>query len=200
MSSKPCPPVTLNVDEIVEAAKDKVLKSCPSFMKNGDSVEADVHSVGIRGLGRIALVEPQVDASQFVMGFVTIPSVVNFATKLMQIGLYLPQADMAVSRGVATGLTLIGTLLSGGKSFLLGAFLGQFPTTLDAIADVAIAGIMKAKAVVPAAPAKLPGIGAAEDEILKLREDLQKLTGLGTETEYAGEMVESPMAGVRFHY
>jgi hypothetical protein len=203
MSPK-CPPVTLNVDEIVEAAKDKLLKSCPSFIKNGDHVEADVHSVGIRGLGRIALVEPQVNANQFVMGFVTIPSVVNFATKLMQVGIFLPQADMAVSRGVAAGLTLVGTLISGGKSFLLGAFLGQFPTTLDAIADVAIAGIMKSKGVPPIPPASpnWRGMGDAEGEIAKLREDLKKLSGMGTSTEYAGERIESPevMSGVRFYH
>lgn len=202
MSSKSCPPVTLNVDEIVKAAKDKVLKSCPSFMKNGESVEADVHSVGIRGLGKIAFVEDKIDPSQFVLGFVTIPSVVNFATKLMQVGLFLPKADMAVSRGVATGLTLVGTLLSGGKSFLLGAFLGQFPSTLDAVADVAIAQLMKVKGVTPEGGAAVKGLGAAEDEILKLREDLQKLTGLGTAVEYEGARRENPevMSGVRFHY
>lgn len=195
MSSK-CPPITLNVDEVVEAAKAKVLKSCPSFMKNGeDAVDAEVHSVGVRGLGKIALMEPQVNVGQFAIGFVTIPSVVNFATKLMQLDMFLPKADMAVSRGIATGLTLIGTLLSGGKSFLLGALLGQIPTTIDALGDVAITAIAKAKAVVPAAPAVTKGLGAAEDEILKLREDLQKLTGLGTQTEYPEEM-----KGVRFHY
>ncbi|MGH9390485.1 MAG: hypothetical protein ACRD1Z_12780, partial [Vicinamibacteria bacterium] len=58
MKSK-CPPVTLNVDEVIEAAKDKVLKSCPSLGKLDESVEADVHAVGIRGLGRIALIEEQ---------------------------------------------------------------------------------------------------------------------------------------------
>jgi hypothetical protein len=194
MSPK-CPPVTLNVDEVVEAAKAKLMKSCPSIIEKGAPIDADVHSVGIHGLGKIALVEDSVKPDQFILGFVTIPSVVNFATKLMQVGMILPQADMAVSRGVATGLTLVGTLLSGGKSFLLGAFLGQFPTTLDAIADVAITAIAKMKAVVPATPAVTKGIGAAEDELLKLREDLQKLSGLGTETEYPEEM-----KGVRFHH
>lgn len=196
MSSK-CPPVTLNVDEVVEAAKAKVLKSCPSFLKNDESVDADVHSVGIRGLGKIALVEDSVKPDQFVLGFVTIPSVINFATKLMQVGIILPQADMAVSRGVAAGLTLVGTLLSGGKSFLLGAFLGQFPSTLDAIADVAITAIAKARAQVPAAAPAVKGMGATEDEIAKLREDLQKLQGLGTSTEYPEEL---PMKGARLIY
>jgi hypothetical protein len=133
---------------------------------------------------------------------VTIPLVVNIATKMMQVGLFLPQADMAVSRGVAAGLTLVGTLLSGGKSFLLGALLGQVPTTIDSLGDIAITAFMKAKGIAPAAPLK--GLGAAEDEILKLREDLQKLTGLGTATEYAGERTENPETmrgtGVRFHY
>lgn len=196
MSSK-CPPVTLNVDDVVEAAKAKVLKSCPSFIKNGsEAVEADVHSVGIRGLGKIALVEDQIKPEQFVLGYVTIPTIVNFATKLMQVGLFLPQADMAVSRGAAAGATLIATLISGGKSFLLGAFLGQFPSTLDAIADVAITAIAKGQGKVYSTPAgaSMKGLGAAEDEILKLREDLQKLSGLGTEEQYP------EMKGVRFHY
>lgn len=196
MSSK-CPPVTLNVDEVVEAVKKKVLASCPSLAKNeGETVNADVHYVGIRGLGKIALVEDQIKPDQFVLGYVTIPTVVNFATKLMQVGLILPEADMAVSRGIAAGLTLVGTLISGGKSFLLGAFLGQFPSTLDAIADVAIAAIAKGqgKTYSPSSAPTLKGLGAEEDEIRKLREDLMKISGLGTETEYEG----AQMQGVRF--
>ena len=201
MSSKSCPPVTLNVDEIVKAAKDKVMKSCPSFMKNSEGVEADVNSIGIKGLGKIALMESQLNIGEFVLGYATIPSVVNIATKMMQVGVLPFQADMAVSRSIATGMTLIGTLLSGGKSFLLGALLGQVPTTIDSLGDIAITAFMKAKGIVPA---PLKGLGAAEDEILKLREDLQKLTGLGTATEYAGERTENPETmrgtGVRFHY
>jgi len=191
-----CPPVTLNVDEVVEAAKQAILKANPSL--NGHEADASVHSVGIRGLGRIAIAEPNINASQFVLGFVTLPSVINFATKLMQVGVLLPQADMAVSRGVAAGLTLVGTLISGGKSFLLGAFLGQFPSTLDAIADVAITAIAKGRGKAVNPNVDLHGLGATpEDELKSLRDDLQKLQGLGTETEYPEERA---MSGVKFHY
>lgn len=197
MRSK-CPPVTLNVDEVVEAAKKKVLESCPSFAGNtSKAVDADVHSVGVNGLGRIALVEDQVKPGQFVLGYVTIPTAVNFVTKLMQVGLFLPKADMAVSRGVAAGLTLVGTLISGGKSFLLGAFLGQFPSTLDALTDVAIAAIAKSQGNVQSMPtSEMKGLGAEADEIQKLREDLQKLSNMGTYTEYEG----AQMQGVKFYH
>lgn len=176
MSSK-CPPVTVNLDEVVDTVKAKILSEHPELGKT--KVDANVHSVGIRGLGEIRLVEPNVDPTQFVIGFVSIPSAVNLATKLMQVGVILPQVDLALSRGIFAGVTLLGTLVSGGKSFLLGAFLGQVPSTIDAVADIALAAIVKAKAGPAAVQGiDLAGLGATqEEELLKLRHDLQALQG-----------------------
>lgn len=182
-ADKGCPPVTLNVDAIVDAAKQAVLKECPSIGRGETAVES-VNRVS--SLGAVRLVEDKVDPMNFVLGFVTIPSAVNFATKLMQVGVILPQVDMAISRGTATGLTLVATLLSGGKSFLLGSLLGQFPSTLDALADVAISAIVsaKGKTYVPPAGQSVKGLGQTpEEELQKLRKDLERLSGLGSEGE-----------------
>lgn len=169
MSKKGCPEVTVNYDAIVDAAKVAVLEECPGLSRK--PVKAEVHK-----MGEIRLAEPNIDSANFIIGYVTIPTVVNFATKLMQLGVIFPQVDMAVSRSVAEGVTLLATLISGGKSFLLGSFLGQFPSTMDALADVGIAAIVKARGVT-AAPA-VKGLGASpEEELLKLRRDLEKLSG-----------------------
>ena len=175
MSKKGCPEVKVNYDAIVDAAKNAVLEECPSF------VEAEVNK-----MGEIRLAEPNINATQFVFGYVTIPTVVNFATKLMQLGIFFPKVDLAVSRGVTELITLGATLLSGGKSFLLGAFLGQFPSTMDALTDVGIAAIQKARM----GNTSVKGLGASpEEELLKLRRDLEKLSGLGQEREDVdGEM------------
>jgi len=176
-----CPPVTLNVDAVVEAVKSKILTDNPGLRP----ADASVHQMGVRGLGKIGLIEDTPRLDQFIFGFVTIPPVVNFATKLMQIGVILPQADMALARGIATIATLAGTIISGGKSFLLGAFLGQFPTTIDALSDMAVAAIASGRAATNPAPAVnglVHGLGASpEDELKKLRQDLQKLGENGGE-------------------
>jgi hypothetical protein len=158
-------------------------------------LDADVHSIGIRGLGEIRLLEPTIHPGNFVLGFVTIPSVVNLATKLAQVGIIFPKIDLALSRGIFAGVTLIGTLLSGGKSFLLGAFLGQFPSTIDAIADMAVTAIASGKGIAVNPNADLHGLGATpEEELLKLRNDLRKLQGVGSRAEMGGV----DRGGVRF--
>ena len=193
---KTCPPVTVNVDAVVEAAKREVLKSCPSLAK-GDS---DEH-VNFIGLGPIRIAEPQIKPTMFITGYVVVPAIVNFSTKLMQVGVMpmVPQVDLAVSRGVAAGLTLAATLLTGGKSFMLGALLGQIPSTLDALADVAVAAVVKMKAgagaPLPQAPATpgVSGLGSEADELRKLQADLQRLQGPGS--EFIRE--QESMAGTR---
>ena len=175
MSKKGCPEVKVNYDAIVDAAKVAVLEECPGLARK--PVQADVNR-----MGEIRLAESSIDSGQFIIGYVTIPTVVNFATKLMQLGIIFPQVDMAISRSVAEGATLLATLLSGGKSFLLGSFLGQFPSTMDALADVGIAAIVKSRGVTSAPAVK--GLGASPDEeLLKLRRDLERLSGNEEEME-----------------
>ena len=192
-----CPPVTVNLDEVVEAVKKNILDERPDLGKVArvDMVDADVKMLGIKGLGQIRLIEPTINSGAFVLGFVTLPSVINFATKLMQVGIVLPKVDLALSRGIFAGVTLVGTLLSGGKSFLLGAFLGQFPSTIDALADMAITAIAKDRIAPVTTAADLKGLGATpEEELLKLRNDLQKLQGAGREMAGVGR------SAVRFHH
>lgn len=175
MSKKGCPEVTVNYDAIVDAAKLAVLEECPGISRK--PVNAEVHK-----MGEIRLVEPNVDYANFMIGYVTIPTVVNFATKMMQLGIVFPKVDMAISRSVVQGVTLLATLISGGKSFLLGSFLGQFPTTIDALADVGIAAIIKAR------EQAVKGLGASpEEELLKLRRDLEKLSGAEERSEEGSE-------------
>jgi len=191
-----CPPVTVNLDEVVEAVKKNILADRPELGRVA-SLDADVHSIGIKGLGQIRLVEPTVNPGEFIMGFVTLPSLINLATKLMQVGVIFPKVDLALSRGIFSGVTLAGTLLSGGKSFLLGAFLGQFPSTIDAIADMAVAAIASGRGVTVNPNADLHGLGGTpEEELLRLRADLQKLQGAGEEEEMSGV----DRGGVVFHH
>lgn len=174
MAGSRCPPVTLNVDEVVEAVKEKIMKDNPELRSSKPSS----NSIGVRGLGRIGLIEDKIQADQFILGFVTLPSIINFGTKLMQVGVILPKADLALTRGVACLATLVATILSGGKSFLLGSFLGQFPSTLDAIADYGVAGLAASKGVAVNPNVDLHGIGESpEEELRRLRADLQKLQG-----------------------
>lgn len=190
-----CPPVTVNLDEVVEAVKKNIMDEHPE-MGSVKKLDADVHSIGIRGLGEIRLLEHTLSPGNFVLGFVTIPSVINLATKLMQVGIIFPQVDLALSRGIFSAVTLIGTLLSGGKSFLLGAFLGQFPSTIDAIADMAVVAIASGKGVVVNPKVDLHGLGATpEEELVKLRNDLRKLQGIGRAN---AEMGGVDRGGVRF--
>lgn len=189
-----CPPVTVNLDEVVKAVKKNILDERPDL--GCKKLDADVHSVGIAGLGKIGLTDGPVKPEQFVIGFVTLPSLINLATKMMQVGVILPKVDLALSRGILAGVTLVGTLLMpSGKSFMLGALLGQVPSTIDAIADMAVAAIASSRGLPAINPnVDLHGLGATpEEELMKLRMDLQALQGVG---EMAGA---TGRAGVVFH-
>jgi hypothetical protein len=170
--SKACPPVKVNMKEVVDAAADKVISQI------GEKNLPGVHSATVSGIGKIVgFVPGHLDGTEFILGYVTLPSVINFATKLAQLGIVFPQIDLAVSRGGALGLTLLAHVFTGGKSFLLGSFLGQFPSALDSLADVAVAAIVKSKG--GKAVKGINGLGAsAEETQLKiLRENLEKLSG-----------------------
>jgi hypothetical protein len=183
--SKTCPPVRVNMKPVVDAAAAKVMgeltqEGLPS-----------VHAVArVTGLGKmIGFIPERFDGTEFVMGYVTIPSVVNLATKMAQVGIIFPQVDLAISRGAALIITLVSNVLVGGSSFLLGSFLGQFPTTLDAVGDVAVGAIAKARGVA-VVPTMLPqnriGATAEERELKLLRQNLEKLSGGDGQEEMAG--------------
>jgi hypothetical protein len=183
-----CPPVTVNVDAIVKAVKESMVGEIPA-------VEAEVHSARVKGLGFIKGLMPsasQFDGTSFVLGYSLIPPVVNFASKLADEGVIFPKVDKTLFRGVATGVTLIAQLLTC-KSFLLGSLIGQIPTTLDSLADLAVGAVKTAKG--------LKGLGATPDEELqKLRMDLERLSavdGAGIPEDISGlGEDDDEMAGV----
>jgi len=168
-----CPPVTVNVDAIVEAVKKDIVRE--------KRVEADVHSAGVRGLGEIRLVPhaSDFDGTSFVLGYSLVPPAINFLSRLSDEGILLPKIDKALFRGIATGLNLVAQLLTG-RSFLLGSLIGQIPTTMDSLADVAVTAVKSARGGSTAVVAE--GIGASpEEELLKLRRDLEKAVSEGSE-------------------
>lgn len=183
--SKTCPPVRVNMKPVVDAAAAKVMDEL------GAEGMPAVHSVArVSGLGKIiGFIPDKFDGTDFVMGYVTIPSVVNLATKMAQVGIIFPQIDLALSRGIALVLTMVGNVAFGGSSFLLGSFLGQFPTTLDAVGDVAVGAIAKARGVT-VVPTMLPqnriGATAEERELKKLRQNLENLSGGDRQEEMSG--------------
>jgi len=173
-----CPPTKVNFDDIVEAATKAVLKGLPSCKT--PPVAGSVNVLGVK------LAESPLKPVELVLGFATLPQVVNFATKLSQVGVLLPQVDLGISRGVALGGTLLATVLSGGSSFLVGALVGQIPTTMDSLFDIFISPIVRARLAPQAPPPAVPaqggssqaGIGATDEEQLrKLREDLERMSG-----------------------
>ena len=187
--SKGCPPVKVNMNAVIDAAAEKVVSQI------GEAKMPVVQSATVSGIGKImGFVPAHLDGTEFVLGYVTLPSVINFATKLAQLGILFPKVDLALSRGGLLGATLIAHLFTGGKSFLLGSFLGQFPSALDSIADVAVAAIVKSKGGKGVKGINGLGASAEETQLKLLRENLEKLSGMGhDEEEYSEEMSGSEM-------
>lgn len=165
MRKTTCPPVTVNVDAIVDAVKESMIGARPE-------IEADVNSHRVRGLGIIKGLVPSAsdfNGTTFVLGYSLVPPVISFVSRLADEGVILTKIDKTLFQGVATGVTLIAQLLTG-KSFLLGALIGQIPLTLDSLAGMAVNAVKTAKG--------LKGLGATPDEELqKLRMDLERLSG-----------------------
>lgn len=126
------------------------------------------------GLGNIKLVPSagEFSAVEFGAGIITIPAVSSFLVKLAAMPKMIADAGIhpAISRGVFFGVTTIANLLTGGKSFLTGAMVGQVPGLLDTLADWGVSKI--------GAPA-MAGIGqtSEEEELRKLRSELERLSG-----------------------
>jgi len=193
--SKNCPPVTVNTDEIVEAAKNKVLSEL-------GTVRADAHAAQVRGLGKLRLVPSasEFNGTEFVIGYAALPPVVSVASKLADEGVILPKIDKALFQGVATGVNLIAQLFTG-KSLLLGSLMGQIPLAMDSLAGMLV-GAIKSKVASPEpAPTSAPGVSrigqTPADEIEKLRRDLEKAGVSGVDDEDDEEDLD--LAGVGGH-
>lgn len=205
MTKPACPPVKLDVREIVRSAKDEVLAELEQA-DHGRVAEAEGYTARVSGLGKLQLVPSAAEFSgvDFILGYSLIPPVVNLASKLSDEGILLPKIEKTLFRGVATGVTLIVQLATG-KSFLLGSLIGQIPTTMDALADVAVDAIKAGQApkAAPSAPAEQKGIGQTpEEEIEKLRRDLERagVSGHLGQEEDEGDLgrngaMEEEMAG-----
>lgn len=178
MSKKGCPPVEVNLDAVVEAVKKDLLGEQPEV----------VEEVQMRSLAGIRFLPSSFNGNEFALGFISVPSIVTFGSKLADAGVLLPHVAQSTSRAIALGLTIAAHLGLGARSFTLGAVMGQVPTALDSMADMLVDWLSTKTGAAPApAPA---GIGD-DSELLKLRQDLEQLSMEGVE---AG----SSMNGVRF--
>lgn len=133
------------------------------------------------GLGQIRLIPPsgQFKGGQFALGLLVLPSVINLASRLSENDILIPKANRAAVLGGTAVVTLGAHLLTGGKSFLLGALVGQIPNALDALATEAIASAKGPAAIAPA-PSEISGVlgqTTEEEELAVLREELESLSG-----------------------
>lgn len=121
-------------------------------------------------LGMIKFVPTTFDGTKFALGLLTLPNLFALATRLSEANVLLPRMNRAAASGGLVAATLVTHLVTGGKSFLLGAFVGQLPSFFDALA-VEVIGAMGA------APVALKGLGATaeEQELAKLRNELERL-------------------------
>jgi hypothetical protein len=158
-------------------------------------------------LGQIKVIPSGKDFNgvEFTVGIVTIPAVVNLATSLAEKGIIFPKMSKPLSRGLAAGLTLVGHIgasmaMKKPSSFLLGAFLGQVPTALDALGQLAVEEIQKAQGpakalegrrrmgAIPIAAA--PNVGQTEEQqLMRLREELERASVSGSRGNRRGVMV-----------
>lgn len=113
-----------------------------------------------------------ISTQDFMFGFVTIPSVVSFAAKVLKQEnnpTFLKGVPALATRGVGVAATLGAYVATGRKSsFLFGSILGQIPATLDALTDMAV------EAISGGGGGAMKGADmGAESEIERLRRELQ---------------------------
>lgn len=175
MKKNGCPAVEVDLGQVENAVVDRVLNEMGSEKESVSALRVVPTGSDFKG-------------GDFVLGYISIPAVVNFATKLSDADVLLPRVDMALSRSVLTVATLGAHVLTKGKSFLLGALLGQVPTTLDALAEKAVAHLKQRQ---------MAGrIGTTQDEVSRLRRELEELQGVRS-----GSGNGAPaMSGVRFQH
>lgn len=148
-------------------------------------------------MGMVRFTPAKFDGVGFGVGFVAIPSVVNFISRLNERGALLDWSPLA-TRGVAGVVTLGAHLFTGGSSFGLGSFLGQVPGLLDELAGAAIDAMSPPAAGAPAKEA-LKGIRMGQaDDLARLRQEIEQAQVSGNlgQGSRRGAFESSEVAGV----
>lgn len=190
-----CPEVEIDMSKVVKQVKFELLSEADEAKP-----KAEVHMLSMGGF-RLAPTAGSFEPTHFLLGYVSIPTIVNFGAKLADAGVLFPQVNAAYVRGGALVATLAVHVLTGGKSFLLGTVLGELPGVMDDLANIAVTAI-KQRQVAPAAPAATPtaaaanaavaGLGDVDAQVLKLRDQLNRIQMNGAPGRNGGRS----MAGV----
>jgi hypothetical protein len=171
MAKPSCSELSVDLGDALDALKKDIKKEI-----RRDLEMEQVHRM--TGLGNIKFVPTagEFSAVEFGAGIITIPASASFLTKLAAMPGVIAADGVApaLSRSILFALTTVGNLLTGGKSFLTGAMVGQIPSLLDILADWGASKI--------AAP-KMAGMGrlgqtSEEEELRRLRQELERLSGL----------------------
>lgn len=171
-----CPEVEVDMSKVVAQVKREILSEAA---EPAPTAEVNVMSF------RLMPSSSDFSGNKFLLGYVTLPTVINLGAKLADAGVLFPQIDAVYVRGGAVLATAVTHVLTGGKSFLLGSLLGQLPMVMDDIANFAVEKIKSRQIVAPEVPAAaapaVKGIGNVDAEVLKLRDELNRIqmNGLG---------------------
>lgn len=184
MSKKACP-----VCPEVEIDMSKVVKQVKFELLSEADEAAPKASVNFMGDLRLTPPSGSFDPTKFLFGYITIPTVINFGAKLADAGVLFPQIDAAYVRGGGLLVTLGIHLATGGRSFMLGSLLGELPMVMDDLANVAV-NLIKRRQIAPTGPAATPtaaaanaavaGLGDVDQQVLKLRDQLNQIQMNGT--------------------
>lgn len=159
------------MSKVVKQVKHEILS---------ETAEGPLVDVNMFGNMRLTPPSGSFDGTKFLIGYISLPTVINFGAKLADAGVLFPQVDAIYTRGGAVIVTLAAHLLTGGKSFLLGSLLGQLPMVMDDLANVAVTAI-KRRQIAPQLPqAAVKGIGDVDQQVLELRDQLNRVQMRGT--------------------
>lgn len=179
-----CPEVEIDMTKVIKQVKYELLSEADAAPK------ADVHMLSMSNM-RLTPPSGSFDGTKFLIGYISIPTVINFGAKLADAGVLFPQVDAVYVRGASLVATLGIHVLTGGRSFLLGSVLGQLPMVMDDLANLAVT-LIKRQQVAPSAPpaAAIKGLGETDAQVLKLRDQLNRIQMNGAPSSHRS------MAGV----
>lgn len=183
MSPKKCPDLSVDIGPAMDDLKVRLKEELKREM--GMENAPTVHRLA--GLP-IRFLPTQFKGGHFAAGAMTIPHVLNIVARVAEKPGFITNAGIsrAVVLGGGTLLTLGIHLFTGGNSFTLGALVGEANIALDAAAKEVADWIGGARHRVATEPAPGPhgiSMGAERDEISRLRNELDRLSGLGDSAE-----------------
>lgn len=189
-----CPEVEIDMSKVVKQVKFELLSEADEA-----APKADVHMMSLSNI-RLTPPSGSFDGTKFLIGYISIPTVINFGAKLADAGVLFPQVDAVYVRGGSLVLTTIVHLLTGGRSFLLGSVLGQLPMVMDDLANMAVT-LIKRQQVAPTAPpaAAIKGLGETDAQVLKLRDQLNRIQMNGAPSVSRGRSMAGVSNRASFH-